>query len=146
MAAYVSPSPAALASGLSHSRRALRTTTRPATQRAQAVPTPATMEQKSRFDQSLAGDSSDDEDLAPIKLSAEAQAILGEDNEAQEAGKENIAPQMPPVRLISTSNSRRQSRGSPPEMHKSTSPPRERDGSPAPRIVRVTSTSRPGAP
>lgn len=37
-------------------------------------------------------ESSDDEDPAPIKLSAEAQAILGEDNELPDSNKENLNP------------------------------------------------------
>lgn len=40
----------------------------------------------------MTGDSSDDEDLAPIKLSAEAQAILGEDNSQPEAEKRTSTP------------------------------------------------------
>lgn len=38
-------------------------------------------------------DSSDDEDLAPIKLSAEAQAILGEEQSQAQQNKENIEPE-----------------------------------------------------
>src|ERR1700733_1179408 len=103
MAAYVSSSPAVIASSLSSSRRPLRTATRPTTQRAQPTSTSMAAQKKSHFDRSFGGDSSDDEDLAPIKLSAEAQAILGEDNEPLEARKENIAPQVRPVRHLSTS-------------------------------------------
>src|ERR1700761_2197933 len=102
MAAYISPSPAALASSLSSSRRPPRTTTRPATQRAQPVPEPMATHKRPHFDRNLTGDSSDDEDLAPIKLSAEARAILGEDNEQLEAEKENIAPQIHPPWLAAT--------------------------------------------
>ena len=146
MGAYSSPAPAALASSLSHSRRPLRTTTRPATQRAQAGPTHAATLKRSHLDQSFTGDSSDDEDLAPIKLSAEAQAILGEDNEQHEASKENVPPQAQPLRFRSTIQAVRPNQETPVEMPKSSSPSRQRDGSPAPRIIKVTSTARPGAP
>ncbi|KIW87669.1 uncharacterized protein Z519_11643 [Cladophialophora bantiana CBS 173.52] len=146
MAAYISPTPAALASTLNNSRRPHRTTTRPPTTRAQPVPSaaPATRQQ---FDQSITGDSSDDEDLAPIKLSAEAQAILGEDNEQLGPEKENMEPAVHNAKPSSTSSSKaRRSRGTPLETLRSSSPPQQRDGSPAPRVIRVTSGSRPRQP
>ena len=146
MAAYVSPSPALMTSSLSHPRRPLRAITRPATQQPQAIPTPKTRDEKILFDQSVAEDSSDDEDLAPIKLSAEAQAILGEDNEQPEARKENVALQIHSARLTITTSARRRSRATPLEIRKSSSPPQQTNGSPAPRVVRVTSNVRPGAP
>lgn len=90
----------------------------------------------------MTGDSSDDEDLAPIKLSAEAQAILGEDEPQLEAEKENWGPQVQPA--VTTGASRRRSKATPLEVLKASSPPQQRDGSPAPRVVRVTTGPRPG--
>lgn len=89
----------------------------------------------------MSGDSSDDEDLAPIKLSAEAQAILGEEP-SMEAEKENWQPQLQQTRNTSSVKSR--SRVDPVELLKASSPSQNRDGSPAPRVVRLTSTARPG--
>ncbi|OQU93671.1 Protein kinase domain-containing protein [Cladophialophora immunda] len=94
----------------------------------------------------MTGDSSDDEDLAPIKLSAEAQAILGEDNEQLGHEKENVEPGPHSAKPTSTGYSRRRSRGTPLEILRSSSPPQQRDGSPAPRVVRVTSVPRPMQP
>ncbi|RMZ76120.1 hypothetical protein DV738_g5090, partial [Chaetothyriales sp. CBS 135597] len=52
----------------------------------------ADLEPKSLPKENSTGDSSDDDDLAPIKLSAEARAILGEDNEQHQGpDKENIS-------------------------------------------------------
>ncbi|ETI26258.1 hypothetical protein G647_03035 [Cladophialophora carrionii CBS 160.54] len=101
---------------------------------------------KPHLDRSFTGDSSDDEDLAPIKLSAEAQAILGEDEQQLEAEKENIVPSVHPTTSSTSTGRRRQSKGTPLEALKSSSPPQQRDGSPAPRVIRVTSSVRPGAP
>ncbi|KIV84915.1 hypothetical protein PV11_00664 [Exophiala sideris] len=142
MAAYMSPTPAVFASSLSSSRRPLhRTTTRPATHRVQPVSHPQATKTSSRVNRDMTGDSSDDEDLAPIKLSAEAQAILGEEPSG-EADKENRQPQVQPIR--NTSSALRRSRVIPVELLKSTSPSKHQDGSPAPRVVRVTAPARPG--
>ncbi|KIW23038.1 uncharacterized protein PV07_11270 [Cladophialophora immunda] len=145
MAAYTSPSPAILASSLNNSRRPHRTAARPLTTRAHPIPTTAPGSNQ-QFDQSMTGDSSDDEDLAPIKLSAEAQAILGEDNEQLGHEKENVEPGPHSAKPTSTGYSRRRSRGTPLEILRSSSPPQQRDGSPAPRVVRVTSVPRPMQP
>lgn len=83
-------------------------------------------------------DSSDDEDLAPIKLSAEAEEILGEDEVVRSArkqlrafrgGEERSSGQKPfsGIRLASFS-------------------PTASNGSPAPRIVRVAAGPRPTMP
>ncbi|OAL25165.1 hypothetical protein AYO22_05042 [Fonsecaea multimorphosa] len=145
MAAYMSPASAVLTSSLSNPRRPHRTATRPSTTRAYPLPT-AAPRTKQQFDQSITGDSSDDEDLAPIKLSAEAQAILGEDNEQLGTEKENVEPEPQSAKPLSTGYSRRRSRGTPLEILRSSSPPQQRDGSPAPRVIRVTSVSRPVQP
>ncbi|OAL27663.1 hypothetical protein AYO20_09736 [Fonsecaea nubica] len=145
MAAYISPSPALLASSSSNSRRSQRPATRPLTTSAHQGPTVAPYA-KQQFDQSITGDSSDDEDLAPIKLSAEAQAILGEDNEQLGAEKENVQPDRHNAKPSGTGYSRRRSRGTPLQMLRSSSPPHQRDGSPAPRNIPVSSASRPVQP
>src|SRR5882757_1568963 len=107
MAAYVSPTPAAFACSFSNSRRPhYRTATRPVTNRAQPMPQTISTERKSHLNRDATGDSSDDEDLAPIKLSAEAQAILGEDNSQSGAEKENWEPQIRPARTTSSSKRR----------------------------------------
>jgi serine/threonine-protein kinase TTK/MPS1 len=145
MAAYVSPTPAAFASSYSNSRRSThRPTTRSAVARVQPVPYLASSDNNPNFGRNLTGDSSDDEDLAPIKLSAEAQAILGEDNSQPEAEKENVEPLARRTRPISISN--RLSRGTPVDTLRSASPQLQQDGSPAPRVVRVTSGNRQGPP
>lgn len=142
MATYMSPVPAALAVTSSNPRRSqYRPTTRPAVNRALPLPFSMASETNSRDARNMTGDSSDDEDLAPIKLSAEAQAILGEDEPQFEAEKENL--ELEPRIIRTTSTSRRRCKISPLEILKASSPPQQRDGSPAPRVVRVTSNARP---
>ncbi|KAJ9651929.1 hypothetical protein H2198_008825 [Neophaeococcomyces mojaviensis] len=91
-------------------------------------------------------DSSDDEDLAPIKLSAEAQAILGEENSNAQPEKENIGPKRHTAYeayqdLKSSFQSTVQDeRLSPQQQH-------QRDGSPVPRVLRQpTTATRPSPP
>lgn len=142
MATYMSPVPAALSVTSSNPRRSqYRPTTRSAVNRVQPLPYSMASETNPRLSRNMTGDSSDDEDLAPIKLSAEAQAILGEDEQQLEAEKENLGPE--PRITKATSTSRRRSKISPLEILKASSPPQQRDGSPAPRVVRVTSSARP---
>ncbi|KIX01708.1 uncharacterized protein Z518_09434 [Rhinocladiella mackenziei CBS 650.93] len=144
MAEYASPIPAAFASGSSNSRRPRsRINTRPATNRVQPVSHAASIQNMSQSGRNMTGDSSDDEDLAPIKLSAEAQAILGEDNSNSGTGKENCEPQRP---VRSTTSSKRRSGGTPLEILHASNSSGQEDGSPAPRVVRVTPGSRPGGP
>ncbi|EXJ88318.1 TTK protein kinase [Capronia coronata CBS 617.96] len=145
MATYATPTPAAFPSSLSNSRRShLRTTTRPVTNRAQPQAHITTTTQRSQSSRNMTGDSSDDEDLAPIKLSAEAQAILGEVDSNSAPDKENWEPQVRATKA--TSESYRKTRETPIEILKRTSPLQQRDGSPVPRVVRVTSGARPGLP
>ncbi|KAK7890264.1 hypothetical protein LTR67_008149 [Exophiala xenobiotica] len=143
MAAYMSPSPAALAVSSSYPRRSqYRPTTRLAANRVQPLPLSMATDANPRLPRNMTGDSSDDEDLAPIKLSAEAQAILGEDEPQLEAEKENWGRQAQPA--VTTGASRRRSRTTPLEILQASSPSQQRDGSPAPRVVRVTTGPRPG--
>lgn len=92
----------------------------------------------------LTTDSSDDEDLAPIKLSAEAQAILGEDNSQGGSPGHHVHNED----VVSSSRGGEAPGDGGGRVHavrqSSTSPGRS-DGSPAPRIVRVASTARPTA-
>lgn len=94
-------------------------------------------------------DSSDDEELAPIKLSAEAQAILGEGNPQAQSDKENIdpnrhdaresdlqrsvAPQIQPIQHCDGSPAQRAHRPAPPTVL-------ERDGSFAYKVIDKTKT------
>jgi serine/threonine-protein kinase TTK/MPS1 len=91
------------------------------------------------------GDSSDDEDLAPIKLSAEAEEILGEDAALIRSARKQLRS------LYGNDATRR------PE-HKDAEPqvlqrrrlgpvsPGQSNGSPVPRVVRVNSGPRPTIP
>ncbi|EHY53840.1 Serine/threonine-protein kinase mph1 [Exophiala dermatitidis] len=146
MATYATPTPAALASSLNNSRRShLRTTTRLATHRAQPSAHATAPEYKaSQPGRNMTGDSSDDEDLAPIKLSAEAQAILGEVDPHSAPDKENWEPHSRQTRPANEEYEKQ--RGPAIEVLKKSSPHQQRDGSPAPRVVRVTSGARPGPP
>jgi serine/threonine-protein kinase TTK/MPS1 len=94
--------------------------------------------------QNLTTDSSDDEDLAPIKLSAEAQAILGEDNsQGGSAGRnDNHEDQTPGSE---GGEAVREGVGRVQITRQSSTSPGRSDGSPAPRIVRVAATTRPTA-
>lgn len=94
--------------------------------------------------QHLMADSSDDEDLAPIKLSAEAQAILGEDNSQGGPSRDYINNEGPAVSSDS-GEALKESGGRAQALRQSSTSPSRSDGSPAPRIVRVASTSRPTA-
>lgn len=80
-------------------------------------------------------DSSDDEDLAPIKLSAEAQAILGEEATHGHLEKESAALQKP----YSVSHQQVSSSQHPALAQKES-------GSPVSRPSRITKTSRPSPP
>lgn len=93
---------------------------------------------------SLTADSSDDEDLAPIKLSAEAQAILGEDN-SQTGSSRNTMVNEDVAAIPDDDDAQRDSAGRLQTSRQSSISPGRSDGSPAPRIVRVPSTARPTA-
>ena len=73
------------------------------------------------------GDSSDDEDLAPIKLSAEAEELLGEEDAVVRSARRDI-------KSLQEEHRRK--------LRESLSP-RVADGSPAPRAVKLGSGSRP---
>ena len=142
MAAIAASAPIPVTSSyedIQYRRSQTRSFARPAVRRAYATrasPEPITSKD-------LTADSSDDEDLAPIKLSAEAQAIL-EDNSQSGSPKGYNANQDPPRRhnggdIEHMSSDRIQA------LRQISPSPGRADGSPAPRIVRVASASRPTA-
>lgn len=142
MAAIASAAPRPVTSNyddLQHKRPQSRVSGRPAVRRvyaSRASPLPAPVKD-------LAVDSSDDEDLAPIKLSAEAQAILGEDN-SQGGSPKDFKNTQEPSRDAGNEMDK-YSGGRVHALRQTSASPNRSDGSPAPRIVRVTSTSRPTA-
>ena len=116
-----------------------RSFARPAVRRAyanRASPPPLTA-------RNLTADSSDDEDLAPIKLSAEAQAILGEDN--SQGGSPIVVSNEGAATSSTSDQAQRENAARTYILRQSSTSPGRSDGSPAPRIVRVASTSRPTA-
>ncbi|RVX66345.1 hypothetical protein B0A52_09953 [Exophiala mesophila] len=144
MSTHLSPTPATLASSLSASRRSHpRATTRTAPFHPHPIPQTTTIAHKAHMRSNLTGDSSDDDDLAPIKLSAEAQAILGEDNARLESDKENLEPRPRRTRI---STSKRLSRVNPVDVIQESSPQLHRDGSPAAQDIRPAPRLRPGPP
>jgi serine/threonine-protein kinase TTK/MPS1 len=86
-------------------------------------------------------DSSDDDDLAPIKLSAEAQAILGEEDSQGGSPKDYKDNQDP----LATADGDKYSGGRVHNLKQASTSPGRFDGSPVPRVVRVPSASRPAA-
>src|SRR3954463_6569687 len=93
------------------------------------------------------GDSSDDEDLAPIKLSAEAEEILGEDAAPIRSARKQLQ-----LRSFNGDDAVRPSAQTDPDpqVHQrrrlGSLSPGQSNGSPAPRVVRVHSGSRPAKP
>jgi len=91
-------------------------------------------------------DSSDDEDLTPIKLSAEAQAILGEENSNAQSEKENIDPKRHTMYEAqhdlrsSYFPDTRSARYSPQQYRQ------QQDGSPPPRVIHQPAATRPLPP
>ena len=121
------------------SHNVLRSTRRPYTKR--SSPQAVLLHNFASSTRTIGGESSDDEDPAPIKLSAEAQAILGEDNshlggaqlkdaitalDRRMSNRADLHVESLPNRLAS----------------KSVSPGQE-NGSPLPRLVKVSAPSRP---
>ena len=103
------------------SRSVLRPVTNPAYRPGQTSYTPPS-------------DSSDEEDLAPIKLSAEAQAILDQENSQAQNGRQDFDLKKDAVMLRENSHvADVQSQSF-------------RDGSPAPRVVRIPGSRRPIPP
>lgn len=91
------------------------------------------------------GDSSDDEDLAPIKLSAEAEEILGEDAALIKSARKQL-------RNFYGNDAARRSdpKTAEPQVFQrkrlESGSPGQLNGSPVPRVVRVNSGSRPAIP
>ena len=134
MAAVASPTPVAFSTDANEFRRPIRPASqtarhsRPYAHRSAFAPVPAIKTKEG------SGDSSDDDDLAPIKLSAEAQAILGEDNLQAGSDKENIniyARQKSPLHEISKSEA-----GSHGRIRRLASNAQD-NGSPAQRVIRL---------
>ncbi|KAK5941455.1 hypothetical protein PMZ80_006734 [Knufia obscura] len=136
MAAIASASPIPIHSySLETRRHTSRAALRSAASRAQMRPSPRANDFRQSYTRP-SDSSDDDEDLAPIKLSAEAQAILGEENSQAQSDKENVEPQ---------SHGARSSYYEDLHSHERWSPP-QRDGSPAPRVVRMPAPTRPTPP
>ena len=91
MAAVASPTPLSFSTSANefHHPNA-RSLSRTAYSRSYGHRSPQTAPKRRYTPKQSSGDSSDDDDLAPIKLSAEAQAILGEDNSQAGPDKENV--------------------------------------------------------
>jgi len=136
MAAIVSASPVPVHSySLETRRHPARTTLRTAASRSRMRPSPRANDIHQSWPRP-SDSSDDDDDLAPIKLSAEAQAILGEESSQAQSDKENVEPQRHGMRSTHHADM-------PHHEHWS---PRHQDGSPAPRVVRVPAPSRPMPP
>ena len=134
MAAVASPTPLAFSTGASEFRRPTRPASqtarysRPYAHRSAFVPVPATKIKEG------SGDSSDDDDLAPIKLSAEAQAILGEDNSQAGTDKENVniyARRKSPLQEVNEGDAGSNNR------IRSVASTTQYNGSPAQRVIRL---------
>ena len=93
----------------------------------------------------LVGDSSDDEDLAPIKLSAEAEEILGEDAALIRSARKQLRSFYgnDAIRCSAQKDSDHQVLQS---RRLGSLSPGQSNGSPVPRVVRVHSGSRPPMP
>jgi serine/threonine-protein kinase TTK/MPS1 len=91
------------------------------------------------------GDSSDDEDLAPIKLSAEAEEILGEDAALMRSARKQLRNFYGNDAIRSS-----EQRDSEPQVHQrrrlGSLSPDQSNGSPLPRVIRVNSGPRPTMP
>ena len=91
------------------------------------------------------GDSSDDEDLAPIKLSAEAEEILGEDAALMRSARKQFGNFYGNDAIRSS-----EQRDSEPQVHQrrrlGSLSPDQSNGSPLPRVIRVNSGPRPTIP
>ncbi|RMZ86977.1 hypothetical protein DV736_g5802, partial [Chaetothyriales sp. CBS 134916] len=141
-AAVASATPMSFSSSANQQRRPLaRSTTRSAYSESYRHGSSAGLVVKSLPKNNGTGDSSDDDDLAPIKLSAEAQAILGEDSDQQGPDKESIS---------SYRNTKLATNGhiglhgtTPVEKLRASA---QANGSPAPRVVRSAAPPRSSAP
>ena len=166
MAAIASPLPLSFSSSANEFHRpAARSISRMAYSRSYGHRSPQEPSRRRAPAKQSSGDSSDDDDLAPIKLSAEAQAILGEEHSQAGSDKENIniyarktaaekaalninGPT--PVDRVRTTSSRIQGNGSPaPRVSHTIPPPRPalttaaRDGSFMYRTVDRSATVAP---
>src|SRR5271163_4277279 len=123
-------------------RNVIRATRRPYPNR--SSPHIATSTDVASSTRTATTDSSDDEDLAPIKLSAEAQAILGEDNSNSQSSGRNLKCTGGLLQESGHGGQDIESALARKLPRNSISPNRD-DGSPAPRVVRIASAARPTA-
>jgi serine/threonine-protein kinase TTK/MPS1 len=143
MAAIVSPTPLLITSNYAnlHRRPSNRANLdRPLTRRRSPLTTDV---KDAASNKASIGDSSDDEDLAPIKLSAEAEEILGEAHKqarpepGADVSEQNGRSEANRHAVTASSSNER--------FRLASSSPKPSDGSPAPRVVRVAARSRPTA-
>ncbi|RMD42107.1 hypothetical protein DV735_g2980, partial [Chaetothyriales sp. CBS 134920] len=155
-AAVSSATPMSFSSIASQQRRPLaRSTTRSAYNESYRHRPFVDLGPKSLPKENSTGDSSDDDDLAPITLSAEAQAILGEDNGQQGAHNDQLGEdndqQGADKQNISGYGSAQLTGSNANAIHGTTPVERVRapayaNGSPAPRLVRPVLAPKPSAP
>ena len=142
MAAVASPTPLSFSTSASEFHHPnVRSLSRTTYSRSYGHRSPQTVSKRRYTPKQSSGDSSDDDDLAPIKLSAEAQAILGEDNSQAGSDKENVniyARQLAAEKASYGSES-----WNAVERLRGTGASHHGNGSPAPRIVPVTVAPRP---
>ena len=142
MAAIASPAPFSFSSNANEFHRpVVRSLSRPVYSRSYGHRTPYDPPKRRQTPKQTPGDSSDEDELAPIKLSAEAQAILGEDNSQAGSDKENVntyARQLAVEKSSYGIDVRAQV-----ERHRGTGARTHGNGSPAARVVPVNTTTRP---
>lgn len=137
MAAVASPTPMAFSSSANEFRRpATRLIVRTSYSRSYGHRSPAAGARRKHTPKQDSGDSSDEDDLAPIKLSAEAQAILGEDNSQIGPEKENVN-----IYARHAGAEKAQCGANPAAERLRTRI--QGNGSPAPRLAPATAASRP---
>ena len=142
MAAIASPTPFSFSTSANEFHRPIsRPLSRTAYSRSYGHRSPQKVPKRKYTPKQSSGDSSDEDDLAPIKLSAEAQAILGEENSQGGSDKENVniyARQAAVEKSSSGSDVR-----SVVERLRGTGARTHGNGSPAPRVVPVAPPTRP---
>lgn len=142
MAAIASPAPFSFSSSANELHRLdVRSLSRPVYSRSYGHRSPYEPFTRRQTPKQTSGDSSDEDELAPIKLSAEAQAILGEDNSQAGSDKENVniyARQLAAEKASYGSDFRTAA-----ERLRGTGARTHGNGSPAPRVVTVNTTTRP---
>ncbi len=142
MAAIASPAPFSVSSSTNEFHRpVVRSVSRPIYGRSYGHRSPYDPPKRRRTPRQSPSDSSDEDDLAPIKLSAEAQAILGEDNSQAGSDKENVNIYARPI--VAERGFLRSNGHSAVERLRGTGARTYGNGSPASRVVPVNATTRP---